>query len=191
MNLRRQALLVVPSVILLLAVVFCALGYVAGLALGLPHRLGLPPALRAAGLAVMALGCFGTGWVLRYRKPADVLVSTYLTMRRAWQRRPPQNAAGRAEPLVVRGPQRHVRHPLYLAFVVSLLGWWLALDYTALLSLTALFFLWFNLVVIPFEEKELTALYGETYRAYCAAVPRFIPRLTGRQDCGPRAAGPS
>lgn len=188
MNVKCRAIMVVPSVIILLAIVFYTLGHFAAVALGIPHRLGLPPVLRVVGIAVMVLGCLGTGWVLRYRKPADVLVSTYLTMQRAWQRRPPQKDGGGTEFLVLRGPQRRVRHPLYLAFIVNLLGGWLALDYTALLFLTLLFFLWFNLVVIPFEEKELVALYGERYQAYIAAVPRLVPRLTGRRD---RVEGPS
>jgi protein-S-isoprenylcysteine O-methyltransferase Ste14 len=61
--------------------------------------------------------------------------------------------------------------------VVLLLGWWLVLDYTFILFMAFLFFLWFNLVVIRFEEKELKALYRQEYETYATSVPRFFPSL--------------
>ena len=64
---------------------------------------------------------------------------------------------------------------MYFAVVVLLLGWWLTLDFTFLLFMAFFFFLWFNLVVIRFEEKELRSLYGDEYEAYAQAVPRFFP----------------
>ena len=69
---------------------------------------------------------------------------------------------------------------MYFAVVVLLLGWWLVLDYTFLLFMAFLFFLWFNLVVIRFEEKELRALYREEYETYAKSVPRFFPSLKRR-----------
>ena len=54
------------------------------------------------------------------------------------------------------------------------------LDYTLILCMVLLFFLWFNLVVIRFEEWELLALYPEQYAAYVRAVPRFLPSLKRR-----------
>ena len=64
--------------------------------------------------------------------------------------------------------------------MVLLLGWWLVLDYTFLLFTALLFFLWFNIVVIRFEEKELKALYREEYETYAKSVPRFFPSLKCR-----------
>ena len=64
---------------------------------------------------------------------------------------------------------------MYFAVVLLVLGWWLVLDYALVLFMALLFFLWFNLVVIPFEEKELRALYPEEYAAYLRVVPRFFP----------------
>ena len=69
---------------------------------------------------------------------------------------------------------------MYFAVVVLLLGWWLLVDYTFLLFMTFFFFLWFNLVVIRFEEQELKVLYPEEYAAYAKAVPRFFPCLRRR-----------
>jgi protein-S-isoprenylcysteine O-methyltransferase Ste14 len=64
--------------------------------------------------------------------------------------------------------------------VVLLFGWWLVLAYTFLLFMAFFFFLWFNLVVIRFEEKELRALYGKQYETYAKTVPRFFPSLKCR-----------
>ena len=35
--------------------------------------------------------------------------------------------------------------------------------------------LFFRLVLIPFEERELRALFGEQYRKYSDEVPMLIP----------------
>ena len=180
MRIRQQSLIVVPLIIGALASAFGILGYLIGIAFGMPSRLCMSPALRGVGVVVLALGFLFMGWLFRYRKPAEILVSTYVTMRKAVRRTQPDVASARTEPLILQGPQRHVRHPLYFAVVVLLLGWWLVLDYTFLLFTAFLFFLWFNLVVIRFEEKELKALYGEEYETYAKSVPRFFPSLKCR-----------
>jgi protein-S-isoprenylcysteine O-methyltransferase Ste14 len=179
MSTKRPAIIIVPLIIGLLASVFCILGYYTGEALGLPSRLHLPTFIRVSGGIAVAFGLIFLGWLLRYRKPREILVSTYATMREVVRRRPLRDAL-RAEPLILQGPQRHVRHPLYFAVVVLLVGWWLVLDYTFLLFMALFFFLWFNLVVIRFEEHELRALFGEQYEAYAKSVPRFFPSLKSR-----------
>jgi protein-S-isoprenylcysteine O-methyltransferase Ste14 len=177
---RGRALIVVPLVIGVVAGVFAVVGYFGAGALGVPARLHLPAAVRAAGAGVLALGFAFLGWVYRYRSPLDVLTSTYLTMCQAARRAPTQQPSSRTEPLVLLGPQRHVRHPMYFAVVVLFLGWWLLLDYTFLLFMAVLFLLWFTLVVIRFEERELRALFGEEYSAYARAVPMILPSLKPR-----------
>ena len=180
MGTRRQAVIVVPVVTGSLCTASGFLGYLIVTALGIPNRLHLPAAVRGLGLVLLAIGFLLLGWVFRYRKPTEVLLSTYVTMRKAITRTPPRDKSARTEPLILQGPQRHVRHPMYFAVVVLLLGWWLLLDYTFLLFMALLAFLWFNLVVIRFEEKELLALYGEEYKTYAKAVPRFLPSLRRR-----------
>ena len=69
---------------------------------------------------------------------------------------------------------------MYFAAVILLLGWWLAIDYTFLLFMALLFFLWFNLAVIRIEEKELKALYNEEFETYAKSVLRFFPSLKCR-----------
>jgi len=171
---------VVPLIIGVLASAFGVLGYFLEIAFGMPSRLGMPPVVRGVGVVLLALGFLFMGWLFRYRKPVGILASTYGTMRKSIRRTWRDDASARTEPLILQGPQRHVRHPLYFAVVVLLLGWWLVLDYTFLLFMAFLFFLWFNLVVIRFEEKELKVLYREEYGTYAKSVPRFFPSLKCR-----------
>lgn len=172
--------MVVPVVILTIASMFAAAAYLIVHGFGLPVRLGMSPYLRALGVLILLVGFALLGWVTRYRKPVDVVVSTYITMRKFACGMDPDRLASRTEPLILQGPQRYVRHPMYLAVVMLWSGWWLALDYTVLLFMALFFFLWFNLVVIRFEEKELRLLYGPEYDAYMKAVPKFFPWRRGR-----------
>jgi protein-S-isoprenylcysteine O-methyltransferase Ste14 len=105
----------------------------------------------------------------------DILNSTYATFSKVLTGTRLEEKSGRTEPLVVKGPYRYVRHPLYSAVLLVAAGLWLAFDYTLLLVTTFLLLLWFNFVVAPFEERELTALFGEAYSNYARNVPRFIP----------------
>jgi protein-S-isoprenylcysteine O-methyltransferase Ste14 len=174
---KRPALLVVPLVIGLLTCIFALLAHLLVVALGIPIRLHLPTGLRVAGGTVLLFGYAFMGWLYRCRKPIAILESTYITMRRAGGLAQPPDTWARTEPLILLGPQRYVRHPLYFAVVVVALGWWLLLDYTLLLLMAFFFFLWFTLVVIRFEERELRALFPEEYEAYARAVPMIVPAL--------------
>lgn len=175
METRKAALLVVPVVIGTLTGVFAVVGLVAETLLDIPRRLQLAPPMRVAGLAILALGFGVMGWLFRYRSPVQILTSTFETMRNAGRKSPAQPTSPRTEPLVVEGPHRHVRHPLYFAVVVLFIGWWLLLDYTVLLIMSFLFLLWFRAVVIRFEERELRGLFGIEYQSYARAVPMLIP----------------
>lgn len=180
MAIRRQAFIVVPSVICTLGCVFGFIGYIIGHLLGLPDRLGLPLWARIFGCCVLLAGSALMGWIFKYRKPVDVVVSTYMTMRKIVTCRLAAENSASTEPLIVEGPHRHVRNPMYFAVVVMLFGWWLVLDRTFLLFMAFLFTLWFNLVVIRFEESELRTIFGNEYDMYAKSVPRFIPSLKRR-----------
>jgi protein-S-isoprenylcysteine O-methyltransferase Ste14 len=78
--------------------------------------------------------------------------------------------------LVVQGPYRHVRNPMMCGVLCLLAAEVLLLGSVPLLKFW-LFFLALNLVVIPAaEEPLLLRKFGEQYRAYKQAVPRWIPR---------------
>jgi protein-S-isoprenylcysteine O-methyltransferase Ste14 len=76
------------------------------------------------------------------------------------------------------GLYKVVRHPLYV-------GWIVAFWATPTMSLGHLLFAVgmtsYMLVAIPFEERDLVAVYGERYRAYRRQVPALLPRLGGAQ----------
>jgi len=102
-------------------------------------------------------------------------VSTYVTFSKSFRRVPLTEQSGRTEPLVVNGPQKHVRNPLYFGVVVMVLGWAILTSYAFIFVATVVILLWFGLVVIPFEERELRALFGEEYRRYSDETPMIIP----------------
>jgi protein-S-isoprenylcysteine O-methyltransferase Ste14 len=78
--------------------------------------------------------------------------------------------------LLVHGPYRWIRHPLYFS---SLVMFWshpnLTLDR---LLLNILFSVWV-IVAIILEERDLLAKYGDTYQEYREKVPMLIPGLKG------------
>ena len=78
-----------------------------------------------------------------------------------------------AAPLIVRGPYRWVRHPLYL---VSLIIIWFGPIFTADRLLHNL--LWSLWIVIgaTLEEKDLVDCFGDAYRDYQQTVPMLIPK---------------
>ncbi len=78
--------------------------------------------------------------------------------------------------LVVRGVYRWVRNPMYVAVLTVLLGEVLLSASAWLAAYAALVWLVFQLFVRLYEEPHLAAQFGESYRAYAARVPRWVPR---------------
>lgn len=77
--------------------------------------------------------------------------------------------------VIMTGPYSCMRNPLYFFSTVGALGVGLL---TGSLTIGILFavlcYVAFQ-IVIRREEKFLSGEFGEPYRAYCAAVPRFFP----------------
>jgi protein-S-isoprenylcysteine O-methyltransferase Ste14 len=74
--------------------------------------------------------------------------------------------------LVVAGPYRWVRHPLYSAVIVLL---WADPEMTiGRLELAALWTAWICIGTL-LEERDLTTEFGQTYREYRKQVPMLIP----------------
>lgn len=172
---KVRAVFFVPLIVLATVSFFFALGYLVTLIFGIPFSLALPRAARLFGLLLIALGLVFLGWLFRYRKPIDVAVSTYVTFVKAVRRSPLGKQSGRTEPLIIIGPYQYVRHPIYFSVFLLLLGWWMLLDYTFLILGALLLLLWFKFVVVPFEERELVAIFGDQYENYAKEVPSLIP----------------
>jgi protein-S-isoprenylcysteine O-methyltransferase Ste14 len=80
--------------------------------------------------------------------------------------------------LVVSGPYRHVRNPMYTGVFMALYGEGIILGSTSILVLATIFALLPLFYVPLIEERGLEERFGEEYRIYKAHVPRWIPRLT-------------
>lgn len=173
-GLGRAAAVALSTIALLLCGLFGA-SYLVSALLDLPTHLGLPLAMRIAGGLLAVLGLSLAGWTFRHRRPSAMLLSTYVTLEKLFRRRPISDPLGRAEPLVVSGLQRYTRNPLYLGVITMTLGWALAGDLTFVLIAVIALVLWFRAVLIPFEEKELLALFGEQYEKYRDGVPMLVP----------------
>ena len=79
--------------------------------------------------------------------------------------------------LVAVGPYRFVRNPMYVAGLVTLLGWIL---WSPSLSLILAFFLFIfatHLFVTLYEEPTLRKNFGAAYEDYCRQVPRWMPKF--------------
>lgn len=183
----KRAIILVPLLMVsLLISVVSGIGYLLVSALGIPTKLGMPPGIRLIGLFVLAIGFFLLFWVFKYRPFSDILVSTYDSIKSVIRKRDNIGLEQRIEPLIITGPHRFLRHPIYSAVILMLAGWWLLMDFTILLFCAGLMALWFRLVVIPFEERELRALFGTQYEIYAQKTPRFIPSIIWRRPGKPQ-----
>ncbi|HET6232459.1 MAG TPA: isoprenylcysteine carboxylmethyltransferase family protein [Longimicrobiaceae bacterium] len=81
------------------------------------------------------------------------------------------------ERLVVTGPYRFVRNPMYVAVVSLILGQGLLLGQTRVLVYGALVWLLMHLFVLAYEEPTLRASFPDDYAAFTRHVPRWLPRL--------------
>lgn len=117
-------------------------------------------------------GLFAAGWGL-------ILMATFLInhfdlfgMRQVWLYLRKQEYT----PLPFKTPAlyRQVRHPLYV-------GWLLAFWATPTMTVAHLVFsvttTIYILMAIQWEEEDLVALHGESYKDYQERVPKLIPRL--------------
>lgn len=88
--------------------------------------------------------------------------------------------AQRRQDLARAGPYRHVRHPQYIGFVAIMFGF--LLQWPTLLTLVmfpVLVLMYVRLAIA--EERDSEQAFGDRWREYAAATPRFIPRL-GKDD---------
>jgi protein-S-isoprenylcysteine O-methyltransferase Ste14 len=135
--------------------------------LGRRARLGSPAAAVVGGLLFVAgaslyLTCAFWGFALRGQgTPAPI--------------DPPKK-------LVVEGPYRVVRNPMYWSVLFVMLGEALAFRSVGLAEIACTFFAFAALFVMIFEEPILRNKFGAEYEAYCRQTPRWLPRFRNKLD---------
>jgi protein-S-isoprenylcysteine O-methyltransferase Ste14 len=82
----------------------------------------------------------------------------------------------RPEGVAVAGAFRFVRHPLYLASILTYLG--LTVSTMSIFSFVLLLVIFiFHNYIAGYEEKLLEMKFGEEYRAYRKRTGRWVPRI--------------
>jgi len=79
--------------------------------------------------------------------------------------------------LVIQGPYRFVRNPMYIGAGLALAGAALFYESLPLLGYAGLFFLATHLFVVWYEEPTLRRTFGQEYEAYCRQVRRWWPSV--------------
>lgn len=127
--------------------------------------------------------------------PGVAFVAVAVVLRRQWRRHltmpvlfgAPEVGAGSPGKLLTDGIYAYVRHPRYLEVILAFLGYSLVCNYPAAYGATV-FTACEIAVLIPLEERELAARFGDAYREYRRRVPAIVPRW-GRHDIPPAGAG--
>jgi protein-S-isoprenylcysteine O-methyltransferase Ste14 len=140
----------------LLALLTIALAFLLAWLIPLPWV--VPPLLRVSGLPLVILGfMLGVGALIAFRRVRKL-----------------HRLHASATRLVTLGIYRFTRNPVYLGFVLMLVGLLLnAGSYWGILLAPILVFL-FNRLVIEPEEVFLTQKFGDEYRSYQSKVRRWI-----------------
>ena len=76
--------------------------------------------------------------------------------------------------LVVAGPYRFTRNPMYLCGMLIWLGWIIFYGSVAVLAGTVVVWGSVAMLVVPWEERNLEARFGEAYLRYKHSVPRLL-----------------
>ncbi|MBT8219427.1 MAG: isoprenylcysteine carboxylmethyltransferase family protein [Bacteroidia bacterium] len=73
------------------------------------------------------------------------------------------------------GPNRFIRHPLYLGILLVMVGWNLIVI-NGLAATTLIITLVYVFIGIHLEEKKLINQFGESYETYRKTVPKLWPK---------------
>jgi protein-S-isoprenylcysteine O-methyltransferase Ste14 len=84
--------------------------------------------------------------------------------------------------LVLRGPYRFVRNPMYIGAGLALAGAGLFYESLFLLGYASVFLLVCHLFVIWYEEPTLRRTFGSEYEMYCRTVRRWWPVIRSSGD---------
>jgi protein-S-isoprenylcysteine O-methyltransferase Ste14 len=79
--------------------------------------------------------------------------------------------------LVVTGLYRYVRNPMYVAVTSLIFGQGLLFGNVSILEYGLVVWLGFHIFVLAYEEPTLRGKFGDDYKAFCANVRRWWPRV--------------
>lgn len=127
-------------------------------------------AVFALGAVLLVLTAFLRTWGTAYLR-ADVM----------------RDSLVHTERLLADGPYRYTRNPLYLGNIIMAIGIGLMASRLGF-AILVIGMTVFVIRLLLREEGELALQQGESYRRYCATVPRLIPSLIPRvPSAGERA----
>jgi protein-S-isoprenylcysteine O-methyltransferase Ste14 len=84
--------------------------------------------------------------------------------------------------LVIRGPYRFVRNPMYIGAGMTLAGAAVFYQSLSIFIYTGIFFLITHLFVVLYEEPTLRRTFGDKYEAYFRQVKRWTPGKATRRN---------
>ncbi len=145
--------ILVPPLMLIL----CIIGMI------LLHRYGSPTIVvtegaRMVGFLLLALGVILPAW------------GAYIFRRRETNIIPYKSP----DKMVMEGPFRFSRNPMYLGMLLVTMGVAVRLGSLESLIFVALFFAVANWWYIPFEEMKMEAVFGEAFDDYKSSVRRWL-----------------
>jgi protein-S-isoprenylcysteine O-methyltransferase Ste14 len=79
--------------------------------------------------------------------------------------------------LVLRGPYRFVRNPMYIGAALAVIGAAIVYRSTGLALYAAAFLLIAHVFVVWYEEPTLRTKFGSEYDEYCKQIARWLPRV--------------
>ncbi|MGB5834142.1 MAG: isoprenylcysteine carboxylmethyltransferase family protein [Thiohalocapsa sp.] len=87
-----------------------------------------------------------------------------------------------AEDLVQGGVFAHCRNPLYVGNILIAVGFLFVLGQAGLIAIGAPLVVLVYVAIVSAEEEYLSGRFGDTYRAYCDSVNRWIPTWKGLRE---------
>ncbi|MBM4388860.1 MAG: isoprenylcysteine carboxylmethyltransferase family protein, partial [Deltaproteobacteria bacterium] len=83
------------------------------------------------------------------------------------------------ERLVIRGPYRYTRNPMYVSVLAVILGWAIFFGAVFLIVYGVVVAVCFHLFIVFYEEPHLRRKFERDYEQYCSRVGRWLPKFKG------------